>query len=200
MPPGLVSMAGSTMYGEKSTTVAAKRVASLIRFREKRKERCFDKKIRYGVRKEVAQKMKRRKGQFAGRADFGDVACSSAACVSPADGEDDHFREIHCQNCGISSRLTPAMRRGPAGPRSLCNACGLMWANKGTLRSPLNAPKMTTQHPANMSKMDSASDEMAILCAEQIHTTVKMDSGMSPEQEQKSELRAAIEDNSMKKS
>jgi hypothetical protein len=40
----------------QSTTVAAKRVASLIRFREKRKERCFDKKIRYGVRKEVAQK------------------------------------------------------------------------------------------------------------------------------------------------
>ncbi|XP_031260330.1 uncharacterized protein LOC116118453 [Pistacia vera] len=26
------------------------------------------------------------------------------------------------------------MRRGPAGPRTLCNACGLMWANKGTLR------------------------------------------------------------------
>ncbi|KAF8377397.1 hypothetical protein HHK36_030774 [Tetracentron sinense] len=22
------------------------------------------------------------------------------------------------------------MRRGPAGPRTLCNACGLMWANK----------------------------------------------------------------------
>ncbi|KAM0874653.1 hypothetical protein ACQ4PT_037331 [Festuca glaucescens] len=31
--------------------------------------------------------------------------------------------------------MTPAMRRGPAGPRTLCNACGLMWANKGTLRS-----------------------------------------------------------------
>lgn len=30
------------------------------------------------------------------------------------------------------------MRRGPAGPRTLCNACGLMWANKGTLR---NCPK-----------------------------------------------------------
>ncbi|KAL0365225.1 UNVERIFIED_CONTAM: GATA transcription factor 24 [Sesamum angustifolium] len=30
------------------------RAASLIRFREKRKERCFDKKIRYTVRKEVA--------------------------------------------------------------------------------------------------------------------------------------------------
>ncbi|KAM0916336.1 hypothetical protein ACQ4PT_010247 [Festuca glaucescens] len=195
VPPGLVSMAGSTVYGEKSTTVAAKRVASLIRFREKRKERCFDKKIRYGVRKEVAQKMKRRKGQFAGRADFGDVACSSAACVSPAYGEDDHFRETHCQNCGISSRLTPAMRRGPAGPRSLCNACGLMWANKGTLRSPLNAPKMTVQqHPTNLSKMDSASDEKAIVCAEHNHTTIKMDSGMSPEQDQKPELHPVTED------
>jgi len=39
-----------------------------------------------------------------------------------------------CQHCGISEKSTPAMRRGPAGPRSLCNACGLMWANKGTLR------------------------------------------------------------------
>ena len=35
-----------------------------------------------------------------------------------------------CQHCGISEKLTPAMRRGPAGPRTLCNACGLMWANK----------------------------------------------------------------------
>lgn len=114
-------------------------------------------------------RMKRRKGQFAGRSDFGDGATSSAACVCPTNGEDDHLREtqwvschvptftlwlwhvLHqfhmqkvvafiywlmlacfasCQNCGISSRLTPAMRRGPAGPRSLCNACGLMWANK----------------------------------------------------------------------
>lgn len=30
------------------------RIASLIRFREKRKERNFEKKIRYTVRKEVA--------------------------------------------------------------------------------------------------------------------------------------------------
>lgn len=35
-----------------------------------------------------------------------------------------------CQHCGISENNTPAMRRGPAGPRTLCNACGLMWANK----------------------------------------------------------------------
>ncbi|KZV35631.1 GATA transcription factor 28 [Dorcoceras hygrometricum] len=40
------------------------RLASLIRFREKRKERNFDKKIRYTVRKEVALRMQRNKGQF----------------------------------------------------------------------------------------------------------------------------------------
>ncbi|MBA0580675.1 hypothetical protein Gorai_022882, partial [Gossypium raimondii] len=34
----------------------SRRIASLVRFREKRKERCFEKKIRYTVRKEVAQR------------------------------------------------------------------------------------------------------------------------------------------------
>ncbi|EEC76132.1 hypothetical protein OsI_13418 [Oryza sativa Indica Group] len=188
MPPGLVSMAVPTTFDEKSTTVAARRIASLMRFREKRKERCFDKKIRYSVRKEVAQKMKRRKGQFAGRADFGDGSCSSAPCGSTANGEDDHIRETHCQNCGISSRLTPAMRRGPAGPRSLCNACGLMWANKGTLRSPLNAPKMTVQHPADLSKTGDTDDSKANLCAEHNQTTMKTDTEMVPEQEQKADV------------
>ncbi|KAL5210223.1 hypothetical protein ABZP36_005846 [Zizania latifolia] len=185
MPPGL------------STTVAARRIASLMRFREKRKERCFDKKIRYSVRKEVAQKMKRRKGQFAGRADFGDGSCSSAPCGSGANGEDDHIRETHCQNCGISSRLTPAMRRGPAGPRSLCNACGLMWANKGTLRSPLNAPKMTLQHPADLSKMGDTDDSKANVHAEQNQTAMKVDSEMTPEQEQKADMCPPTKEDSM---
>nr|AGT16452.1 GATA transcription factor [Saccharum hybrid cultivar R570]AGT17253.1 transcription factor [Saccharum hybrid cultivar R570] len=192
VPPGLVNMAVPTANDEKNTTVAARRVASLMRFREKRKERCFDKRIRYSVRKEVAQKMKRRKGQFAGRSDFGDGASSSAACVSPANGEDDHFRETHCQNCGISSRLTPAMRRGPAGPRSLCNACGLMWANKGTLRSPLNAPKMTQQHLANPSKMGDTDDKNSIVLPVE-QATVKTDS-MMPKQEKKLDIRPPTEE------
>ncbi|TVU45198.1 hypothetical protein EJB05_04693, partial [Eragrostis curvula] len=177
VPLGLESIAVPTAHDEMYTTVAARRISSLMRFREKRKERCFDKKIRYNVRKEAAQKMKRRKGQFAGRVDFADHACSSAACSSPANGENDHFRGTICQNCGISSRLTPAMRRGPAGPRSLCNACGLMWANKGTLRSPLNAPNMTLQHPANpckISKMGDADDKnSSVLPAEHKQATVK---------------------------
>uniref|UniRef100_A0A0A9F348 GATA-type domain-containing protein n=1 Tax=Arundo donax TaxID=35708 RepID=A0A0A9F348_ARUDO len=32
------------------------------------------------------------------------------------------------------------MRRGPDGPRTLCNACGLMWANKGMLRDLTKSP------------------------------------------------------------
>lgn len=35
-----------------------------------------------------------------------------------------------CKHCGVNENNTPAMRRGPDGPRTLCNACGLMWANK----------------------------------------------------------------------
>ena len=72
-----------------------------------------------------------------------------------------------------------------------------MWANKGTLRSPLNAPKMTVQHPVNPSKMESVDDDKAIVCAERNHTAVKMDSEMSPEQEQKPELRPATEGDTM---
>lgn len=37
---------------------------------------------------------------------------------------------FRCHHCGISAKSTPMMRRGPDGPRTLCNACGLMWANK----------------------------------------------------------------------
>ncbi|XP_051144278.1 GATA transcription factor 20-like isoform X3 [Andrographis paniculata] len=109
------------------------RIASLERFREKRRERCFEKKIRYICRKEVALRMHRKNGQFASPKDTcrtpDDTWGSLDSSPSP---EPLSLRK--CQHCGISETSTPAMRRGPAGPRTLCNACGLMWANKGTLR------------------------------------------------------------------
>ncbi|GAU46721.1 hypothetical protein TSUD_244140 [Trifolium subterraneum] len=49
-------------------------------------------------------------------------------------GQDDSQSETSCTHCGTSSKSTPMMRRGPSGPRSLCNACGLYWANRGALR------------------------------------------------------------------
>lgn len=39
--------------------------------------------------------------------------------------------EGFCVNC--ETRSTPMWRAGPAGPKSLCNACGLRW-KKGALR------------------------------------------------------------------
>ncbi|KAK9287394.1 hypothetical protein L1049_015812 [Liquidambar formosana] len=110
----------------------SRRVASLVRFREKRKERCFKKKIRYTCRKEVAQRMHRKNGQFASIKESYDMATES---WDPNNGTPHpEYVSRRCQHCGTSENSTPAMRRGPAGPRSLCNACGLMWANKGTLR------------------------------------------------------------------
>ncbi|KAL6894476.1 hypothetical protein ACP4OV_008574 [Aristida adscensionis] len=165
LPPGLAAMVLPNQNENKGyddilrrTDIPAKRVASLIRFREKRKERNFDKKIRYAVRKEVALRMQRRKGQFAGRASLeGESPAIGCDPASQGSGQDFPSRESKCQNCGTSEKMTPAMRRGPAGPRTLCNACGLMWANKacsigvwvvpacwGTLRS---CPKAKVESP-----------------------------------------------------
>ncbi|XP_031396974.1 GATA transcription factor 19-like isoform X2 [Punica granatum] len=112
-----------------------RRIASLVRFREKRKERCFDKKIRYTARKEVAQRMHRKNGQFASVNESHNASTWDAtqSCSQERTPIPETFLR-RCQHCGISESATPAMRRGPAGPRTLCNACGLMWANKGTLR------------------------------------------------------------------
>ncbi|KAL2932894.1 GATA transcription factor 28 [Bienertia sinuspersici] len=126
------------------------RLASLLRFREKRKERNFDKKIRYTVRKEVALRMQRNKGQFTSSKPSQDESSSGATSWESnqnwgPDGPLPLQQEVCCRHCGISEKSTPMMRRGPEGPRTLCNACGLMWANKGTLRD-LSKSAMPTGH------------------------------------------------------
>ncbi|XP_010482249.1 PREDICTED: GATA transcription factor 24 [Camelina sativa] len=110
----------------------SRRLASLVRFREKRKERCFDKKIRYTVRKEVAQRMHRNNGQFVSVRDGSNWEATQGGLQDGTLHSETATRR--CEHCGVDESNTPAMRRGPAGPRTLCNACGLMWANKGTLR------------------------------------------------------------------
>lgn len=103
----------------------ADRLFRLNRFREKRKERSFNKKIRYNVRKEVAEKMNRNKGQFARSAGGGE---------GEGGGGERGGVPAACSHCGQPEKETPMMRRGPGGPRTLCNACGLFWANKGMMR------------------------------------------------------------------
>ncbi|CAN4106393.1 unnamed protein product [Withania somnifera] len=43
---------------------SAQRVAALIKFRQKRKDRCFEKKVRYQSRKRLAEQRPRMRGQF----------------------------------------------------------------------------------------------------------------------------------------
>ncbi|KAK3219098.1 hypothetical protein Dsin_013068 [Dipteronia sinensis] len=127
------------LHGTPQRLSVPQRLASLIRFREKRKERNFDKKIRYTVRKEVALRMQRNKGQFTSSKSNNEDSASAVSSWGSnqswgADGNGPQIQETVCRHCGISEKSTPMMRRGPEGPRTLCNACGLMWANKGTLR------------------------------------------------------------------
>ncbi|KAE9587090.1 putative transcription factor TIFY family [Lupinus albus] len=110
----------------------SRRIASLVRFREKRKERCYDKKIRYIIRKEVAQRMHRKNGQFTSLKEG--PGSSNWDSAQNAHQDSTPHSDTVCHHCSVSENNTPAMRRGPGGPRTLCNACGLMWANKGTLR------------------------------------------------------------------
>uniref|UniRef100_A0A804PCP7 GATA transcription factor 24 n=1 Tax=Zea mays TaxID=4577 RepID=A0A804PCP7_MAIZE len=127
------------------------RVASLMRFREKRKERNFDKKIRYSVRKEVALRMQRNRGQFTSSKPKPDEIAASE--MASADGSPNWAlvegrppSAAECHHCGTNATATPMMRRGPDGPRTLCNACGLMWANKNG--SAMSAPGSELENAA----------------------------------------------------
>ena len=51
-----------------------------------------------------------------------------------------------CSNCGCTSHATPLMRRGPNGVRSLCNACGLWFARRGTMRPVEGGPVNPAAH------------------------------------------------------
>ncbi|XP_027191535.1 GATA transcription factor 28 isoform X2 [Cicer arietinum] len=140
------------------------RLASLNRFREKRKERNFDKKIRYTVRKEVALRMQRNKGQFTSSKSNHDESASAAmnggtneGLIADNNGSQQH--DIVCRHCGISEKCTPMMRRGPEGPRTLCNACGLMWANKGALRDLSRAATLPVAHNSPLNKNENKNSE-----------------------------------------
>ncbi|XP_020265896.1 GATA transcription factor 20-like isoform X2 [Asparagus officinalis] len=142
------------------------RVASLMRFREKRKERNFDKKIRYTVRKEVAQRMQRSRGQFISSkskpedGSVGDTSCDDTRNWASADKQPP--AAATCHHCGTSAKSTPMMRRGPDGPRTLCNACGLVWANKGIMRDLSKSPVPISNPLAEVRAGDNSAEAGAV--------------------------------------
>uniref|UniRef100_A0A1D1ZFB1 GATA transcription factor 28 n=1 Tax=Anthurium amnicola TaxID=1678845 RepID=A0A1D1ZFB1_9ARAE len=147
---GVASLQSSSYQNTKRSNFP-QRVASLMRFREKRKERNFDKKIRYSVRKEVALRMQRNKGQFTSsksKPEDGTLGATSWDATQCWGAVDNRAASL-CRHCGISAEATPMMRRGPDGPRTLCNACGLMWANKGMLRDLSKSASLPIQNLQN---------------------------------------------------
>ncbi|KAM3237662.1 GATA transcription factor 25-like [Capsicum chacoense] len=130
-----------------------KRLESLLRFYEKRKKRCYEKKIRYGIRQEVAYRMERKNGLFARK-----------GSTKPKE-ENIPPEETWCTHCGTSSNNTPMMRRGPDGRRTLCNACGLTWANKGVMRTLYRASYDNTELTELEDENHSNSDYGAPPCS-----------------------------------
>ncbi|KAJ4894196.1 GATA transcription factor 24 [Raphanus sativus] len=164
------------LSGTPQRLSAPQRQASLLRFREKRKGRNFGPTIRYTVRKEVALRMQRKKGQFtSAKSSIEDPSSTGSDWGSgqswALEGCETQKPEALCRHCGTSENSTPMMRRGPEGPRTLCNACGLMWANKGALRDLSKAPppQITRNQPANNnddSNLDA--DQMMVVVADDI--------------------------------
>nr|VDD45437.1 unnamed protein product [Brassica oleracea] len=153
---------------------APQRQASLLRFREKRKGRNFDKTIRYTVRKEVALRMQRKKGQFTSAKSSNEESALTGPDWGSGqswalEGCETQKPEALCRHCGTSENSTPMMRRGPEGPRTLCNACGLMWANKGALRDLSKAPppQITRNLPTNKNdESNLEADQMMVVAAD----------------------------------
>ncbi|XP_048428377.1 GATA transcription factor 28 isoform X2 [Pyrus x bretschneideri] len=169
VPPGMPAVPVTTQHDNRALTSipqrlsVPQRLASLIRFREKRKERNFDKKIRYTVRKEVALRMQRKKGQFTSSKPNSDDSASAITSWGSNENLDQDAngsipQEAVCLHCGTNEKCTPMMRRGPDGPRTLCNACGLMWANKGTLRDLSKAAPQAVQNPSTSRNEDAKPD------------------------------------------
>lgn len=111
------------------------RLASLVTFCQNRKKPNFDKNVRCNVRREVALRMQRNKGRFtSAKSNHDESASAEMNCGTSeglmADNDGSQQQDNVCRHCNISEKCTPMMRRGPEGPRTLCNACGLLWANK----------------------------------------------------------------------
>ncbi|KAK9926047.1 hypothetical protein M0R45_023301 [Rubus argutus] len=79
---------GSSSSSEVKLNTVDRREAALIKFRQKRKERCFDKKVRYVNRKRLAERRPRVRGQFVRKVNGVDVDLNGQP-TSLDDDEDD---------------------------------------------------------------------------------------------------------------
>ncbi|KAM1398048.1 hypothetical protein ACFX2I_015556 [Malus domestica] len=91
---------GSSASTEVNLNKVDRREAALIKFRQKRKERCFDKKIRYVNRKKLAERRPRVRGQFVGKLNGVNVDLNG----EPASVEDDEEEDDEKDDEELASR------------------------------------------------------------------------------------------------
>ncbi|KAL6899415.1 hypothetical protein ACP4OV_006073 [Aristida adscensionis] len=78
---------------EETCSRSERRAAALAKFRQKRKERCFDKKVRYVNRKKLAETRPRVRGQFVRQTSNTDII-STGDDVSEDEDDDPSSREV----------------------------------------------------------------------------------------------------------
>ncbi|KAK7411433.1 hypothetical protein VNO78_02866 [Psophocarpus tetragonolobus] len=80
---------GSSSSSEAKLSKVDRREAALMKFRQKRKERCFDKKIRYVNRKRLAERRPRVRGQFVRKLNNADVDLNGQPASMDYDEDDE---------------------------------------------------------------------------------------------------------------
>ncbi|KAM7480052.1 hypothetical protein LguiA_028265 [Lonicera macranthoides] len=85
------SYGGSSSSTDGKSNKVDRREAALLKFRQKRKERCFDKKIRYANRKQLVKKRSRVRGQFVARKINGLNVDLNGQPTTSADYDDDDY-------------------------------------------------------------------------------------------------------------
>jgi len=83
-----------------------------------------------------------------------------------------------CANCGCTAHGTPLMRRGPNGVRSLCNACGLWYARRGTMRPVVGGPPPQQQEEDQEDQEDQVG--LATRSASRVSSTASRSPDTSP--------------------
>lgn len=87
------SSVSSTPMAEETCSRSERRAQALAKFRQKRKERCFDKKVRYVNRKKLAETRPRVRGQFVRQASNADII-STGDDISDDEDDDPSSREV----------------------------------------------------------------------------------------------------------
>ncbi|KAI3685079.1 hypothetical protein L6452_34312 [Arctium lappa] len=102
MPPAMQPWPsfGSSSSNNVKVHKVDRREAALLKFRKKRKERCFDKKVRYVNRKKLAERRPRVRGQFVRKINGINVDLNGHPTSNDFDEDDDDYEEEEDQAGG----------------------------------------------------------------------------------------------------